>query len=73
MRHDELLSPGMPPGLFLRMPAAAATASEPDRKIDADDRGIELEIVALDLEDAAVVIHVTRLLSGWCARRWRWI
>ena len=26
--------------------------------IGADDRGIELEIVALDLEDAVVVIHV---------------
>ena len=26
--------------------------------ISADDRGIELEIVALDLEDAVVVIHV---------------
>lgn len=26
--------------------------------IGADDRGIELEIVALDLEDAIVVIHV---------------
>jgi hypothetical protein len=26
--------------------------------IGADDRGIELEIVALDLEDALVVIHV---------------
>jgi len=26
--------------------------------IGADDRGVELEIVALDLEDAAVVIHV---------------
>jgi len=26
--------------------------------IGSDDRGIELEIVALDLEDAVVVIHV---------------
>jgi hypothetical protein len=26
--------------------------------IGADDRGIELEIVALDLDDAVVVIHV---------------
>jgi hypothetical protein len=41
----------------VRVPASADT----DARlvwIGLDDRGIELEIVALDLEDAVVVIHV---------------
>jgi hypothetical protein len=40
--------------------AATATATANARLvwIGEDDRGIELEIVALDLDDAVVVIHV---------------
>ena len=38
--------------------AATATADARLVWIGEDDRGIELEIVALDLDDAVVVIHV---------------
>ncbi len=43
-----------------RSPAGAATATADARLvwIGEDDRGIELEIVALDLDGAVVVIHV---------------
>lgn len=47
-------------------PQQVAASSAADARlvwIGVDDRGVELEIVALDLEDAVVVIHVmpTRL------------
>lgn len=52
--HAIFVISSVPPA---RVPATAAT----DARlvwIGEDDRGIELEIVALDLDDAVVVIHV---------------